>query len=302
MFAMVRDNFRKSMLTAIAAAAVFVAPVSNVHAQYRMGALPAGSGQDLSMPTIVDKAGTQLPLNLEFTTTDGRKVALGSVFNHERPVVVSLVYFTCPFMCGENQNSLVDAVLHGPRNLSLGKDYEIVVVSIDPDDTPQAAKQKHDHYLEMMNRKPTDAGLTYLTGSESNIKELADAIGFGFRRNWTTDNKFVHQPGIFICTPEGKVSHTITGLLYESDELHLRLTEASNGKIGSGFLAFALCCGAMHFNPRTGHYENNPYFWVGTATGVVTILMVGGFLTMLWRTDTRRKVEEKPNTPASEST
>jgi protein SCO1/2 len=197
----------------------------------------------------------------------------------------------------------VDAVIHGPRGLSLGKDYDIVVISIDPDDTSDAAKQKHDHYLEMMNRKATDPGLTYLTGTEGNIKQVADAIGFGFKRNWTPDNKFAHQPGIFVCTPEGKLSHTITGLAYEPDELHFRLSEASNGKIGSGFLAIALCCGAMHFNPKTGHYENNPYFWIGTATGVVTILMVGGFLTMLWRADPKRKIEipNNPNLPTPES-
>jgi hypothetical protein len=79
----------------------------------------------------------------------------------------------------------------------------------------------------------------------------------------------------------------MTGLVYDNSELYTSLRTASNGKIGSGFTALAISCGAMRYNPHTGHYEANPYFWVGTATGIVTILMVGGFLTMMWRVDIR---------------
>lgn len=292
MFCRMRTNFLRPTL--LAAALACSALTSPAHAQYRMDALPPGAGQDLSMPQIINKAGAQLPLDTSFTSSDGKPVTLASLFHHDRPVIVSMVYFSCPFLCGENQNSLVDSVLHGPRDLSLGKDYDIVVISIDPDDTPAAAQQKHDHYLGLMNRKPTDPGLTYLTGSEKNIRQVADTLGFGFKRNWTPDNKFAHQPGVFICTPDGKLSHTITGLLYEPDELHFRLVEASNGKIGSSFASLPINCGAMRFNPLTGRYEANPYFWVGSTTGLLTILMLGGALLYLYRTTPKQPLTSQP--------
>ncbi|HUO08624.1 MAG TPA: SCO family protein [Phycisphaerae bacterium] len=306
----IRHNFRKSLRAALAAAAFVAAPVLTAPtalAQYRMDTLPPGTGQDMSMPRITDKAGAQLPLDDQFTNTDGKTVTLGSLFNHEKPVILSLVYFSCPLMCGETQNQIARSVVDSPGGLKPGKDYDIVVVSIDPDDTPDLARQKQNHYLDMMNLKPGDPALTYLIGKEDNIKRLADAAGFGYRRNFgPVSDKFVHQPGLFICTPDGKVSHTIAGLTFDNNELYSSLRTASNGKIGSGFAALAISCGAMRYNPHTGHYEANPFFWVGTATGLVTILMLGGFLTMMWRTDVRLKSaranEAKESPPNPERT
>ncbi len=242
------------------------------------------------MPKIVDKAGTQLPLDDAFTSADGKSVTLGDFFHHEKPVIVTMVYFSCPLMCGETQRQIAQSVVEKPGGLQPGKDYDIVVVSIDPQDTPDAAQQKQAKYRDLANLSKDDAAITYLVGKEDNVQQLADALGFNFKRNFgPASDKFVHQPGIFICTPDGKLSHTIAGLVFDNKELYESLRTASNGKIGSGFTAFAISCGAMKFNPLTGHYEMNPYFWVGSATGLVTLLMVGGFLTMLFRAGPRVK-------------
>ena len=190
---------------------------------------------------------------------------------------------------------LVDAVKDGPRNLSLGKDYDIVVVSIDADDTPAEAAVKRAHYVDLMNRKPSEAGVTYLTGTEGNVKELADAVGFGYRRMYHQADKYLHATGIFICTPDGHLSQTILGLDYPADTLHHSLVEASDGHIGSGMLMLELCCGAMRFNAKTGMYENNPYFWAGTATGIFTILAFSSFFIYLWRTSPKRKITPPPS-------
>ncbi|MGN6370255.1 MAG: SCO family protein [Phycisphaerae bacterium] len=300
MFPIVRDNFRKPLLAAFAAMAMFAAPLAS-HAQYRMDALPPGAGADLTPPKIVDKAGTQLPLDDQFTTADGKSVTLGDFFNHGKPVIVSMVYFSCPLLCGETQRQIAQSVVDKPGGLEPGKDYDIVVVSIDPDDTPAAAKQKQAKYRDLANLKPDDPAITYLVGKQDNIDELAQAIGFNYKRNFgPVSDKFVHQPGIFICTPEGKLSHTIAGLVFDNKQLYESLQTASHDKIGNSFVAFAICCGAMKFNPLTGHYELNPYFWVGTATGLVTLLTLGGFLTMMWRTEARVKAARAAEQTAGE--
>src|SRR5262249_35560412 len=154
---------------------------------------------------------------------------------HGKPVIVSMVYFSCPMLCGLNQDSLVEAIRQGPRSLHLGQDYDVVVVSIDPDDTPATSAGKRTTYLDKLGRSATQAGFTYLTGAEESIKKLADAVGFGYRRNYEGD-KFLHVMGIFVCMLYGRLSQTIKGLEYTSDELHSSLLLAVDNKIGSGFL------------------------------------------------------------------
>jgi protein SCO1/2 len=287
---MAHKFFGPSLLAAALACFAVAAPA---RAQYRMDQLPEGTGQDVSIPKVVEKPNAALPLNATFTESDGSVIQLGSLFNHDRPVILSLVYFSCPNLCGFTQDALVDAVKDGPRGLSLGKDYDIVVVSIDSDDTPAAAAVKRGHYVDLMNRKPSEPGVVYLTGSEANVKELADAVGFGYRRNFSGD-KYLHATGIFICTPDGHLSQTILGLDYPPDTLHHSLVEASSGHIGSGLLMLELCCGAMRFNAKTGMYENNPYFWAGTATGMLTLVGFGAFMLYLWRTSPKRKIAQPP--------
>jgi protein SCO1/2 len=136
----------------------------------------------------------------------------------------------------------------------------------------------------------SQAGFTYLTGSKENIRKLADTVGFPYRFNPpnTNTDKIAHDSGIFICTPQGKLSQTILGIQYEPEMLHYRLREASGGKVGGTLLGAALSCGAMWFNPNTGKYEHNPWFYAGTATGIFTILFLGSFLSYLWKTERDR--------------
>ncbi len=281
-------------------------------AQYREDLPPTGPLLPVENPTILEKTGTMLPLDAAFTRSDGQKVHLSDEFSDGKPVILSLVYYSCPSLCGFNQQALVDAVLSGPRNLKLGADYRIVVVSIDPDDTPADSAKKKELYQAKIGLGPTAPGFTYLTGTESNIQALADAVGFGFKRNPYPKggDKFLHSTGIFVVTPEGRLSQTILGITYEPDTLHLALVDASHGKLGRGMLNLALCCGAMHFNPNTGRYENNPWFYAGTAGGLLTIACVGVFLAIMWRGemrgrpvgDTGEETDESATGDASEAT
>jgi protein SCO1/2 len=288
MGALMMHNFRKYSLAAAALVALFGA-AAVCRAQYRPDHIPDGPPVAVPNPTITDKPNAQLPLEeTEFTTSEGHKIKLGELFNHNKPVIVSLVYFSCPMLCGLNQDALVEAVREGPRSLRLGQDYDIVVVSIDPDDTPATASAKRGTYLSKLDRPATQAGFTYLTGTADNIKKLADAVGFGYRRNYEGD-KFLHSTGIFVFTPYGRLSQIIKGLEYTPDELHSSLLLAADNKIGSGFLEkIALPCGAMRLNPLTGKYEHNPWFWAGTAGGAASFAFVAIFLGFLWRGEMKK--------------
>lgn len=303
----IRPNFGR-WSAAAAAMACALAVAMPAMGQYREDLTPVGPAVPIPNPEITPKPNAAIPLDLAFTRSDGAKIKLGDLFNQgNKPVILSLVYFSCPNLCGLTQDHLSDAVKVGPRDLVLGKDYDVVVVSIDPDDTPASAAAKRKHYLDMMGKPESQAGFTYLTGSEENIRTLADAVGYGFRRNPDVKDadpstgKFAHSAGIFICTPYGRLSTTLTNLSFPTDELHYSLIQASDGKIGSGILeCVGLPCGAVRLGAN-GNYEANPWFWAGTAGGGASILFMAVFLGMLWRGEAKRRHAVPPGGQAPEN-
>ena len=301
-----RKIFRQTLIPAVAALVMVTCGTMAAKAQYREDIGPVGPPVAVPNPEITEKPNAAIPQDLVFTRWDGKKVKLADLFNQNKPVILSLVYFSCPNLCGFTQDDLVNAVKEGPRGLVLGKDYDIVVVSIDPDDTPAAAAAKRNGYLKKLERPESQAGFTYLTGTRENIKALADTVGFGYRQNFglkpdDTAGKFAHSSGIFICTSYGRLSQTILGVNYEPDTIHNALRLASDGKIATGMLGVGLACGAMRFNPNTGRYESNPWFWAGTAGGGASIAFVGIFMSLMWRGEWKRRkahVDDLPAHPA----
>jgi protein SCO1/2 len=288
----------KAAVTCAACAALVAAVLSltpSASAQYRTYPGEEGVAKAGPNPEVMEMPGAMLPQNLEFTRSDGKKIRLGELLDVKKPLIMQLVYFSCPSMCGFVQDNLAEAVRGDVRGLQIGEDFDVVVVSIDPDDTSADAAAKRQKYLELAGKGPSQKGFTYLTGSQENIAILASTVGFGFKRNFDSvpgdaSGKFAHSAGTFIFTPGGKLSQTIRGIDYPKDKLHFALVEASSGKIGHGFLTtIGLPCGAVRLNPNTGRYEHNPWFWAGTAGGGASIAFVALFLGMMWRGEWKRK-------------
>lgn len=298
-----RHNLLRSLTTALACAVAAALLPAPAHAQYRPDRVDQGTPVAVPNPEVTDKAGAKIPQDLEFTDDTGKTVKLGNYFNHNRPVIITMVYFSCPNLCTYVQDNLVNAVREGPRDLKLGKDYDIVIVSIDPDDKPSDAAQRRARYLQIAEKPADQQGLYYLTGKEENISTLASTIGFGYRRNFglaTNDSsgKFAHSAGVFVCTPYGTVSQTIQGVNWPTDKLHYSLIQASDGKIGSGFLeSVALPCGAVRLGAHG--YEHNPWFWAGTAGGAATFAFMAVFLGMMWRGEFKKKRTTGDNSSSS---
>jgi protein SCO1/2 len=295
---------RRRIASAIAAASFLFAGIAGTapvaRAEYGMGTQDVGPVVLPPNPTVVARPNAPIPLDLTFTSSNGATTTLASLFNHGKPVVLEMVYLNCPYMCGENQKNLANRIREGLHSLTLGKDFDVVIVSIDPEDTPARAAETRHTYLQTMGLPDSQPGFTYLTGTEDNIRALANAIGFGYQRNLLGGDKYLHSTAVFVSTPYARLSKTITNLGYTSDELHAALIAAADGKIGSGILeTIALPCGAMRLNPQTGKYEANPWFWFGTAGGAATVAAMGIFLGTLWRGEAKRKRSGIDNVPAS---
>jgi len=233
---------------------------------------------------IDQKLNEQVPLDLVFKDEQGREVRLGQYFKG-KPVVLSLVYYTCPMLC----NQILNGMLSSFRQVSFnaGEQFEVVNVSFDPKDTPAIAAAKKQTYIKAYNRAGGEAAWHFLTGDEANIRRLADAVGFHYLWDEQTQ-QYAHASGIMIATPDGKLARYFYGVEYAPRDLRLGLIEASQNKIGTPVDTLMLYC--YHYDPSTGKY-GAVVMNIMRVAGVVTLLLIGGLLLVLRRIGKRRQLE-----------
>jgi protein SCO1/2 len=225
---------------------------------------------------IDQKLNDPIPLGLSFRDEHGSPVALSAFFGG-KPVVLALVYFDCPMLCTQVLNGLDRSLKDVP--MDIGNDFNVITVSIDPSETPKLASAKHDLYTGIYGRPGTAQGWHFLTGEESQIRQLAQAVGF--RYAYDADSKqFAHASAVMVLTPEGKISRYFYGITYPARDMRLGLVEASEGKIGSAVDQVLLFC--YHYDPVTGKY-GLLISRVIKAGGLLTVLGIGILVLVLSR-------------------
>ncbi len=263
-------------------------PLSALLLAGTIGASPALSQRKEPLPPelagvgITEQPGARIPLELPFVDSDGRKTTLGSFFDGTHPVILTLNYSDCPMLCGVQLNGLLEALRAMPWNL--GEQFQVVTTSIDPLETPGRAALTKEKYLKLYNRPRSAAGWHFLTGREEAIKRLAAAVGFHYRYVPAT-RQFVHSAALILCTPDGRVSRYLGGVLYHPQTLRLSLVEASQGKVGSALDQFFLSC--FHYDEKAGRY--GPFaLGIMRIGGALTALALGGALVFFWIREGRR--------------
>lgn len=232
----------------------------------------AEKGPDLTGVGITEKLGEQVDLGLQFTNEEGKVVRLGDFFTSKKPVVISLAYYECPMLCGVVLNGLVDG-LKG-MTWTPGNEFTVLNLSFDPKEKFDLAAAKKKNMIEALGKPNAAAGWHFLTGEENQIKTLATQLGFGYR--WDENEKqYAHGAGIFVLTPEGKLSRVLYGIQYRPSDLRLSLLEASNGKIGTIIDRIVLFC--FSYNPKLRQYSLVLYRVVQIGF-IVTVLMLGAFI------------------------
>ncbi|MGO8758682.1 MAG: SCO family protein [Terracidiphilus sp.] len=282
-------RFGRGRTAGIAVAAVLcLAAASPVFAQVSgYGEKQQGAESDRP-PSILNGVGidqrlnTQLPLNLTFTDDAGKQVALGSYFG-KHPAILALVYYRCPMLCSEELDGLTGA-LQMVRYLP-GKDFNIVVVSIDPTEGTDLAAAKKRSTLKRYGRPETAGGWHFLTGTQPNIDALTEAVGFRYVKLTVPGSsltQYAHASSIQIVTPEGKLAQYYMGVEYSPKDLLLGLDEASSNRIGSPVDNILTYC--YHYNPATNTHDLI-IARVVQLGGLVTLLLLGGFMLAMFRRD-----------------
>ena len=248
----------------------------------------SGDNSGDQLPQVLQKVGIaqhlnqQLPLNASFIDETGKAVTIGDYFG-KRPAILALVYYNCPMLCSEELDGLTGAL--EMVKLTPGKDFDVIVVSIDPSETPEQAAKKKAFYLKRYGRPETASGWHFLTGQRPAIDVVTDAVGFGYVRVPGPDGKlsqFAHASSIQLVTTDGKLAQYYLGVEYSPKDMLLGLIEASGNKIGSPVANILTYC--YHYDPQTNKHSLI-IARVVQLGGMVTMAGLGGFIFLMFRRD-----------------
>lgn len=244
---------------------------------------------------VIEHLNGQVPGDTTFLDENGHPVRLGQYFDGRRPVVLNLAYSRCATLC----NMVLNAAVRGLQETtwSVGEEFVAITISIDPRETPRVASERRGRVLAQYNRPSAARGWHFLTGSESQIRRVADAVGFQYRYDRAQD-QYAHPAVTMLLTPDGKVARYLYGIQYKPTDVRVGLLEASQGRSISTVERLILYC--YHYDPQGQGYV----LWamrVMRLGGALTLLVFGSFLTVMWQRERRRRPPEShpPAAPTS---
>jgi protein SCO1/2 len=268
-------------VTAILAAMVMLAPGTALSHDDKTAAIAAHSQPEILRKVgIQQKLGTQLPLTTTLRNQTGASVSLQSYLS-SKPALLVFSYFECPMLCPLVLEGVVRSLK--PLSLDVGREFDVVVISIDDRDGPETARKKKTEIVNRYGRDGSAAGWHFLTGERSAIEELTASAGFTYAWDDAT-KQYVHASGIFVLTPRGEISRVLYGVDYTPRAVRLALVEAGNGTIGNAIDQLLLYC--YRYNPLTGKYG---FVIIGALrlAGVSTVLALAMFIITSLRRERR---------------
>jgi protein SCO1/2 len=244
---------------------------------------------------VDEHVGLPLPMELQFTTSEGKLVQIGDYFKSNKPAVIAMVYYKCPVVCDVVMQKMTESF--NGLDFTVGKDFQALLFSFDSTETPADAASAKNGHLSAYKRERTpevDAGWQFHTADTESARQLADALGFKYRR--LANGQFGHPAAIYIITPEGRISRYFYGFDYPSRDMKLALIDATNGKlvktIGDRIMSFCYM-----FDPNTGKYTLMA-MRVMQISGVISVTCVAALVGALFVGErVRRKLGLRRNEP-----
>lgn len=236
---------------------------------------------------LEEKRGDQIPLDVRFATSDGDSVTIGELIEPDKPVLLNPLYYECPLLCG----LVLDGVYEVVEELKWtpGVDYTIISFSIDPEEKHPLAAQNKERYLSGFDREEAYNGWHFLTGSETEIKKITDAIGFSYTQDETT-GEYVHPASIMMLSPEGTITRYLYGIEFSEFDLRNALYESADGKIGSAMDRAVLYC--FSYDPSSQSYAPVAVN-IMKLGGLATVIILGIFLGLFWIKERRTSQPQK---------
>ncbi len=289
----------RSRILTLAAALAVTASVCPARADRDFGSAPALPADqlppELTQIGIDEHLGDKVPSDVELVDEAGRPTRIGDYLRSGKPVVVNFVYHTCPTLCTFVQSGFAASLREVPW--SIGREFEVLTISIDPRDTPQIAADKKEKWIAGYGRDPavTRAGWHFLTGQDPELRRLTKAFGFRYAFD-AKQGQYAHSAALFVLTPTGKISRYLYGIEFPKNDVRLALAEAAEGKMVSTVDHLLLYC---------YQYDPNARSYVLVAMRVMrlgafaTVLGLGAFLGVFWARERKKAKKLPPSPPAS---
>lgn len=240
---------------------------------------------ELAGADILDRRGEDLNLAGRFTDHEGTVVDLDDFFaQDDTPVLMTLNYYECGSICNTQLTLLAQSLAEVDL---AGDQFRVLTISIDPEESSELAGLTHASYMGLAEREDLD--WHFMVGDQASITSVAESVGFQYGYDEDTD-QFAHLTALFFISPDGQISQYLYGIDYPARDVKFALMEASMGTIGSVFDKVVLSC---------FHYVNGSYtpfaFGVMRVGGAISVVLLGGFLAMLWRRESARRPEAVPS-------
>lgn len=232
---------------------------------------------------IKENLGLMVNLDEQVRDENGQLVPLRSFF-HNRPVIFSPVYFSCPGLCNFHLNGLTETLKS--IDWSVGQKFDVVAMSFDSREGADLAQHKKQNYLKVYDRAGTESGWHFVTADEATIQRLMKQVGFSFR--WDEEQKqWAHASAAILLTPDGKIARYLHGIIFDPATLKMGINEAGQGKVGSFVDKMIWYC--FHYDPHQSKYVLYAFRLVQLG-GLITVFLVGLLLVPAWRKSRRTSV------------
>lgn len=245
---------------------------------------------------VTEHLGDKIPGDVRLHDETGKEVTVGSYLTGQKPVVLNFVYHQCPTLCSFVLTGFTNGIKDVPW--AVGEQYEILTVSIDPRDTPAIASEKKHARIEQYGRAKESAnrGWHFLTGDADQVRKLADSVGFRYEYD-DKQQQFAHSAAIVVLSPDGAISRYLYGIEFPGRDLHLSMLEASAGRTSVSLHEQALLY-CFRYDPAARSYVLVALNVV-RLSGLVTVVLLGGFLGLLWRRE-RKNSQAQAEAEASQ--
>ena len=253
---------------------------------------PSEVPHELEGVDIVENINAELPLDASFIDESGNEIVLGDLFTGERPVLLQMGYFKCPQLCNLVLNEMTDTLRK--LNWTTGKEFDVVAISINPEETAELAAAKRTSYVLMYDRRQSGKGWHFLTGPAESSQAVADSIGFRYRLQ--PDGEYAHAAGLFVVTPDGRLSRYLYGATHDPGTMRLALLEAGEGRIGSTLDRFILWCHVYDPDSRSYVLVAIRLMQIG---GAITLVILAVGLGWMWASDRKHSDETSTSDPNS---
>jgi len=232
--------------------------------------------QALKNVGVDENIGKAVTPTLNFFNEEGHPIQISQVLNKQQAVILNIVYFDCPMLCNLVLTGLVDSLKQLPT-YPVGKGYQILTISMNPNDTSEQAKAFKKTYLEKLGQPDAGKSWHFWVGTPDQVKKLANQVGFNYAYNPNT-KEFAHASVQILLTPEGKVARYLYGTEYKPLDLKMALIESKKGKMTSSIERLMLFC--YNYEPDARGYVLHAVNLMKIG-GLITIIVLGALIIRL---------------------